>query len=111
MVTTKDQSKTKIKNYFLHFILNVLNILSRPTEATNPRIYERPYKPNPNANRPVSSQVTKGGFSYIHPNKPLSQSETNLYYTDVALRPPVGPSTKSSLSNSYLSVYAEVNFY
>ncbi|EFX81284.1 hypothetical protein DAPPUDRAFT_317777 [Daphnia pulex] len=81
----------------------------RSDGAAKPRVYERPYKPNPVSSRPVSSQVTSKGFSYIHGpnNKPLSQSETNLYYTDVTLRPPVGPSTKSSPTNSYLSVFAE----
>lgn len=40
----------------------------------------------------------------------MSKSETNLYYTDVEFKHNVGPSTKSTPSNSYLSVYAEVNF-
>ncbi len=91
--------------------MNFIILYRRPDGAAKPRVYARPNKPNPVASRPVSNQVTSKGFSYIHGpnNKPLSQSETNLYYTDVALRPPVGPSTKSSPTNSYLSVFAEVN--
>ncbi|XP_057365303.1 calcium-activated chloride channel regulator 1-like isoform X2 [Daphnia carinata] len=79
---------------------------SRPTEVIRPRVYARPFKPNQPANRPTSNQPASRGYPY-NANKPLSMSETNLYYTDVALRPPVAQSTKSSPSNSYLSVYAE----
>ncbi|KAK4030097.1 hypothetical protein OUZ56_023054 [Daphnia magna] len=79
---------------------------SRPTEIIKPRVYARPFKPNEAINRPMGNQPASRGYPY-NSNKPLSMSETNLYYTDVALRPPAAQSAKSSPSNSYLSVYAE----
>ena len=72
--------------------------MNRP--AAKPKIYARPVK---SGTRPAST-----GVQYYQSNKPLSMSETNLYYTDVAMRPQTGQSTRSTPTNSYINVYAEV---